>query len=299
LTGGGTAHRTLASYARPEGWLGRTVHYAAQAGSTNDIALAAGRRGAAAGLVVITEEQTAGRGRLQRRWEAPPGSSLLISMLFRPPAPFARTAARMTMICGLALAAAVRQAAGVEARIKWPNDLIVDVPGRYAPPGDGSEGEGPAAEGATAGWAKLAGMLSEIGLSPEGVPAFLVVGIGLNVNVPAPVLPSLGPNATSLLALGGRPVDRAAVLDALLGEIEWRHAALARGDDPLADWRAALAWMGEPVVVRAPGDPDHPVVGRAVGVDEEGALLVRLPGGEARRFTAGDVSLRPAQLNYR
>lgn len=269
-------NRTLASYTRSTGWLGQTVHYAQRVGSTNDLALAAGREGAAAGIVVIAEEQTKGRGRLQRRWKAPAGSSLLLSMLFRPFAPFAKTASRITMICGLALVAAVQHVTGIEAGLKWPNDLIVE---------EREGGSGP-------GWLKLAGMLSEIGLTPGGAPGFLVVGIGLNVNVPASVVRELGPNATSLLALGGQPVDRVALLDALLAEIDRRYEALSLGVDPLAAWRAALVWIGELVEIRVPGALDRPLVGRAVDVDDDGALLVRLSNGEVRQFSAGDVSLR-------
>jgi BirA family biotin operon repressor/biotin-[acetyl-CoA-carboxylase] ligase len=267
--------RSLVTYTRSGGWLGRSFRYVRQVGSTNDVVLRAGREGAPEGLVVAADEQTAGRGRVQRRWAAPVGTSLLLSMLFRPQKPFAYTASRITMACGLALRDSVLRVAGVETRIKWPNDLIVD--------------------GAEEGWYKAAGMLSEIGMSPAsqgGEPAYLVVGIGLNVNVPADVLPTLGPNAVSLSVLCGHQVDRSALLDALLMDIEQRHAALICGIDPLAAWQRALAWIGEKVEVHPAGSGDKRLLGRAVGVDDEGALLLRLSNGEIRRFSAGDVSLR-------
>ncbi len=260
------------------------MRYYAEVGSTNDVALAAGREGAEAGLVVVADAQTAGRGRLQRSWQSPPGTCLLVSLLFRPGSfdarephglaqdrGFAVWASRTTMVCGLGLREAVLEISGVPAELKWPNDLIVGP----------DEGSGT--------WRKLAGMLSEVGLADDGTPAFLVVGMGTNVNVPAAALPGLDARATSVLALTGSPTDRAALLDRLLADVERRYEALLTGEDPLPAWRDALAWMGQPVEVRGPRET---VNGVAVGVDDEGALLVTMPSGERRRFTVGDVSLR-------
>jgi BirA family biotin operon repressor/biotin-[acetyl-CoA-carboxylase] ligase len=181
------------------------------------------------------------------------------------------------MVCGLALVSAVRAETGVDARLKWPNDLIIDSAAQV-----GSE---PPTE-----WRKLAGMLSELGLD-AGEPSYLVVGIGLNVNVPAPLLPRLAPSASSLLALTGQFVDRVALLDRLLAGVDSRYESLLAGTDPLPEWRAALAWMGQVVEVKT---PERSVIGVADGVDDEGALKVRVSDDEVRRFSAGDVSLRPA-----
>ncbi len=270
----------LASYRRPDGWLGRDLRYYPEVASTNDLAVEAGRAGAEAGLVIVADLQTAGKGRLGRRWQAPAGTSLLVSMLFRPREPFAYHASRTTMVCGLALVDAVREVAACLAQLKWPNDLIVTGDALLPLPEE---------EGRGGGWAKLAGMLSEVGLDEDGQPATLVVGIGLNVNVPAGALPGLAPNATSLLALGGRKISRLRILDHVLTGIERRHARLLEGEDPLPAWRASLAWLGQPVEVRAPGED---VMGIATGVDDEGGLLLRLPDGRTRRFAAGDVTLR-------
>ncbi len=257
----------LSAY-RHQGYLGANVHYFAQASSTNTLLLQAGAEGAPEGTLFIADEQTAGRGRMGRRWEAPPGTCLLCSLLFRPPAPFDYHLARVPMIVGLAMAEAVRQTAGVDARLKWPNDLIVER--------DGS-------------WFKLAGLLGEVG-AVENVPAFLVVGIGVNVNVPPAQLPALAPNATSLLAESGRPVDRVALLDAFLTRAEAYYDRLRRGWDPLPRWRQALAWKGRPVAVQTSRGTIHGVM---EGADDDGALLVRLRNDEMRRFSVGDVTLRP------
>jgi len=262
----------LGTYQRATGRFGRNFRYFMEIGSTNDVALAAARTGAAEGLVVVADRQSAGRGRLQRRWEAPVGSSLLMSLLFRPPEPFAYFAGRITMVCGLSLVAAVGTVSGVATRLKWPNDLIYEA----------ADGSGD--------WLKLAGMLSEVVLSDAGQPVALVVGLGVNVNVAEGDLPILAPNAGSLSALTGTEVSRVDLLDTFLGEIELRYADLLCGADPAPAWREQLAWLGRPVVVHG---ADGIMQGIAEEIDAEGALVLRLPDGGTRRFLAGDVSLRP------
>ncbi len=242
--------------------------YFAQIGSTNDEAIRLGEQDAPDGLVLVAEAQTRGRGRLTRRWVAPPGSSLLMSLLFRPPQPFERIAPRVTMACGIALVDAVRHVAGIPAQLKWPNDLIVTESGS---------------------WRKLAGMLSEVGGS-SGQPEFLVVGIGLNVNVPPEYLPQLAANATSLWAEAGHPVDRVTLLATFLAQVRPLVARVYAGWDPLASWQARLAWLGSPVHLRT---PKGTVNGIAERVAPDGSLLLRLANGSVRRFPVGDVSLRP------
>jgi len=261
----------LDSYQRAAGRFGREFRYFSEVGSTNDVAMAAARGGAAEGLVVVANRQTAGRGRLQRHWEAPVGSSLLMSLLFHPPEPFVTFAGRITMVCGLSLAAAVGAVAGVAVQLKWPNDLIHG------------------AADASGDWLKLAGMLSEVVLSDAGQPVALVVGLGVNVNVTAGELLTLAPNAGSLSVLAGAEVSRVDLLDVFLGEIDSRYADLLRGVDPVPAWRERLAWLGRPVVVEG---ADDAIQGIAEDIDGEGALVLRLPDGEIRRFLAGDVSLR-------
>jgi len=249
---------------RREGW---DIHYFERVDSTNTALLEAGRQGADEGLVYITDEQTAGRGRLDRRWIAPPGTCLLLSLLFRPPEPFTYYAPRLTMLCGMAMADAVETVSGVTVQLKWPNDLILT-------------------RGDT--WRKVAGMLSEIGSGADTQP-FLVIGIGLNVNVSPELLPDLAPNATSLLAEGGQPAERVALLDAFLARVEAYRATLQDGADVLDLWRQRLAWMGRAVQLTT---PTGSVTGVAEDVDETGALWLRLPDGSRQSFSVGDVSLR-------
>ena len=248
--------------------VGRNLVVLPRTGSTNDVAKELAARGAPEGTVVVADEQTAGRGRLGRRWVAPPSTCLLFSILFRPDLPLLK-APRLTMLCSLAAADAVKAVAGLEVGLKWPNDLIVT---------------------SGAGWRKLSGVLTETGVVGERV-AFVVVGIGINVNVEPEALPSLAPNATSILAETGRRVDRAALLAAILGGVESRYGRLQAGESPYAEWAARLATLGQRVEVSA---GEEVLVGHAESVDEEGALLLRTPDGTLHRLLAGDVTLASA-----
>lgn len=251
---------------------GRNVVYLPTTGSTNDVAKALAAAGAPEGTLVVADEQTAGRGRMGRRWVAPPGTCLLLSLLFRPELPPAQ-APRLTMLCTLAAADAVKEVAGLQVALKWPNDLIVK-----------SDVRSPESQG----WRKLAGVLTETGMVERRLD-FVVVGIGLNVNVPPEVLPALAPDATSILAEVRRPVDRVTLLVALLARVERRYAALRAGESPHMEWAARLATLGRQVTAVTPGGE---LVGLAEGVDEDGALLLRKADGTLHRLTTGDVTLR-------
>jgi BirA family biotin operon repressor/biotin-[acetyl-CoA-carboxylase] ligase len=225
------------------------VEWFATLDSTNRHALDAARAGAPDGLVVVADEQTAGRGRLGRSWEAPPGSSLLVSVLLRRSGD---PAGHVVMAAGVALAAAVDDVAGVEAGLKWPNDLVVDD-------------------------RKLAGLLAEV----EGDA--LVVGAGCNVNWDA--FPAeLTESATACNLEAGRAVDRDALLDAFLDRFA---AALAVGDAVVDDYRARLVTIGRTVRVEpVRGDA---LVGTAVAVADDGALVVRDDAGTDHTVVAADV----------
>ncbi len=243
-------------------WLAHEIIHYEATGSTNDEARRLAEAGATEGTLVLAEEQTAGRGRLQRRWVAPRGQALLFSLVFYPPLG-ARDAYRLTMVSSLGCLQGVAEQTGLRPAIKWPNDLLL-------------EGK------------KLGGILSELGQAGDRL--FAVVGIGLNVNVDLSQLPELGQQATSLGQVLGRPVPRLPLLQAILRRIEAGYDRLRRGESPYQEWAANLATLGQEVRVTT---AEGPLVGRASAVDSDGALLLTLPDGTTRRILVGDVeSLR-------
>lgn len=222
----------------------------AEIDSTNRYLLDEARVGAGAGLVVVADHQTAGRGRFDRRWVAPPGSSLLVSVLLRPVAASV-DAQSAVMAAALALAGAVEEVAGLAPALKWPNDLVV-------------------------GERKLAGLLAE----RQGDA--LVVGLGCNVSWES--FPGdLALSATACNLEVGRPVDRDALLDEFLARLD---DELNRLDDVATRYRARLATLGRRVRVSTPrGDVD----GHAVDLTGDGALVVRGADGTEHAISAGDV----------
>jgi BirA family transcriptional regulator, biotin operon repressor / biotin---[acetyl-CoA-carboxylase] ligase len=228
--------------------------------STNRYALDAARAGEAPGLVVVADHQRAGRGRRGRTWTAPPGTSLLVSVLLAPPT---RTgdAHVLTMASALALQAAVSEVAGVHAALKWPNDLVVHG-------------------------LKLAGLLAEADVY-AGTVRHVVVGIGCNVGW-VDVPPELADTATSCAREAGRDVDRSALLDALLRRLGARLDAL---DGVPGDYRRQLSTIGRAVRVEL---VDAAVEGVATDVDAAGRLVVQPASGDPVVVAVGDVvHLRP------
>jgi BirA family biotin operon repressor/biotin-[acetyl-CoA-carboxylase] ligase len=226
--------------------------------STNRSLLDRARAGAPAGLVLVADHQTAGRGRLGRSWQAAPGASLLVSVLLRPDVPVAR-AHLVTFASGLAAVEACQLVAGARAALKWPNDVVVD-------------------DGVTE--AKLAGLLAE-SVIDAGALSALVVGMGLNLRSV-----DLPDGAVSLEQLAGRPVDRQAVLDAWLAGLDRRLGNL---DAVPEEYRKVSSTIGRTVQVeRAEGT----VEGFAEDVDDRGHLLVRVAGGVVDHAVGDVVHLR-------
>ncbi len=215
-----------------------------RADSTNLRARALALAGAPHGAIVTADEQTAGRGRQGRSWVAPAGRALLLSVVVRDP----------PRLLPLVAAVAVADACGEEARIKWPNDVLL-------------------------GGRKAAGILVE-GRPQEG---WAVAGIGVNVAVRADDLPDeLRGRATGL---GLEPGDVERVLGDICAALERRLAA--DGRDVLAAWRERDALHGHRIAWNGG-------TGTAAGIDDAGRLLVRTPGGTTVELDAGEVHLRPA-----
>ncbi len=240
--------------------LWRTVEVVAATGSTNADLAARARQGEPAGIVLATDHQVAGRGRLGRTWTAPAGSSIAMSVLLRPERDPA-TWTWLPLLAGLAVADSLRAVAGVPAVLKWPNDVLVDD-------------------------AKVCGILAERVDSPAG-PA-CVLGLGINVHLGADELPV--PTATSLAVLRpGQRFVRAEIMATVLATLALLYHRWEDGLDAelAADYLARSGTIGRSVRVLT-GDGSS-VTGDAVGVDAEGRLRVRTPAG-VQTFAAGDVT---------
>lgn len=246
----------------------------ASTGSTNADLLAAARAGAAAGAVLIAEEQTAGRGRLDRSWDSQPGAALTFSVLLRPSQVPPPRLSWLPLLTGVAMASALEAAAGLRVSLKWPNDVL-------------------ASAGPQGGSGKLAGILA------EQAGDAIVVGVGLNVSATKDELPA--PFATSLWLQGAPGLDRQVILVAVLRELEhWylRWCETSPPGDPDASGLRAqylryCATVGQDVRVELPGG--SVLAGRAVDVDGAGRLLVSA-GGAVQAVSAGDVvHVRPPQ----
>ncbi|MFJ5151064.1 biotin--[acetyl-CoA-carboxylase] ligase [Streptomyces sp. NPDC088353] len=240
-------------------------------GSTNtDLVARAAAGKAGEGAVLVAEEQTSARGRLDRRWTAPPRSGLFFSVLLRPSeVPVARWG-WLPLLTGVAVATGLSRAAGVDTALKWPNDLLVTV-------GDEER--------------KAGGILAERA-GEDGV----VIGVGVNVTLRQEELPV--PRAGSLALAGAVSTDRDPLLRAVLRSLEdWYGRWRAAGGDPAASglqetYAAGCATLGRVVRAELPGD--RSVVGEAVAVDGDGRLVIATEAGVQEPVGAGDiVHLRP------
>lgn len=236
----------------------------AEVTSTNDLARDHARRGVAEGTVVVTGYQTAGRGRQGREWLAPPGTSLLMSIILRPNPALARSA-WLTLIGGVGVAEVIGEVCDLPARVKWPNDVRID--GR-----------------------KVAGVLAE-GSRIEGAPV-VVLGIGLNVAQTADQFPpELAETATSLRLAGEREWTPRELLQPVWQRLRELYEELQR--DAVATvrrrWESVDETVGRLVTVEV---GETLWRGRATRIDDHGSLWIEDEAGELREVTAGEVTLR-------
>ncbi len=244
----------------------------AQIGSTNDAAREWAAAGAPHGAVVLAEEQIAGRGRFARRWNAPPGTALLLSVIIRPGLTHQKYMARLPLIGALAVVEALTPTplpqvgeGQIPIGIKWPNDALLN--GR-----------------------KVAGILAETewqGNTPDGG----ILGIGLNVRVDFSGT-ELETRAISAEPALGVLIDRVALLTNLLARVDYWTARLS--SPALIDtWRSKLVTIGQRITARfADDDQAASISGVAIGVDDSGALLVQADDGTLHRLVAGEVTLQ-------
>jgi BirA family biotin operon repressor/biotin-[acetyl-CoA-carboxylase] ligase len=240
------------------------IHYYQALGSTNDEGATLAKMGSPEGTLVLADEQVSGRGRLGRAWHSPPGLGIWTSVLLRPAIPV-EGAFSVTAVASLAVAAAVREASGLDPALKWPNDVLLD--GK-----------------------KVAGILAELG-APRGRIDWAVVGIGVNVHHRGEDFPpELRPRATSVFLASGRSAPRAKILRTLAEGIGSRMETLrSRGpDEILEEWSRLCCLWGRRVRVEGGG---MLVEGVARELDPNGALVLRTDNGTVKSVVAGDVSL--------
>lgn len=274
----------LVRHGLPTYVFGQNVIYVEQTGSTNTELKRLAQWGAPEGMLYLTDEQLVGRGRLERSWYAPPQSSLLLSLLFRPGDLVApHQAQRLTMLCALALADAIELHTELSPGVKWPNDLVWT---------DGK---------------KLAGILTELDIEGEQLN-WAVVGVGLNVNVdfsqqvqadpdrpgrPGSGGPPLAQTATSLSMIMKRDTGglRLPILQSFLFNVERRYEALRQGRLPHQEWQERLVGLGQTAKITVI-DAAEAYEGLLAGVDENGALLLTQTDGSTVTIYAGDVTMR-------
>ncbi len=241
--------------------IGSDIRVFEETDSTNAQAMVLGDTGAPEGLVVVADRQTAGKGRLGRRWLSPGGVNLYVSILLRPTV-LPLEASQLTFLSAVAVCRTVAEVSGLQPTVKWPNDILLN--GR-----------------------KMAGLLNEMSSETDRVN-HVVLGIGVNLNMPADQIPTqLRYPATSLAIEAGHPVSRLGFARSLLTQVDLLYRDyLENGARPvLSAWEAYCDWTGTMIEVDC---QNLTIRGIMTGLDNDGALLVRTATG-VERILAGDV----------
>ncbi len=245
-------------------WLGHTLWSYSETGSTNDIALARAAEGAPEGAVVLAEAQRRGRGRFHRKWFSPPGANILASVILRPEL-HPSLVSQLVIAAAVAVAETLRSLHGLDAHIKWPNDVCVC--GR-----------------------KIAGVLAELSAEAEQIN-HVVIGIGLNVNMAPSQLPkAVRSTASSVQIELGHAISRLDVLGELLVHLErwyerWRRDGFAPVKARWAELSSSLGRRVEVVSGKAK------ITGLVADLDDDGALTLRLDSGLVRKIASGDMTV--------
>lgn len=246
-------------------WLGHEIHYEDSVISTNEMAKKIANAGCADGLLCIAEEQVGGKGRLSRGWFSPYAQGIWFSVVLKPPF-LPQEAAKCTLLAAVAVVKGVNEYTGVEAGIKWPNDILF-------------------------GGKKMVGILTEMN-AEFGHINYVVIGTGINVNIKTEDLSDeLKDIVASLSQVADKEINRAELLALILKHLEDLYEQVLKdGFAPiLAEWRKWSVTLGKEVKVLA---PDETYEGKAVDIDEEGLLVVERKDGRRVKVIAGDVSIR-------
>ena len=242
--------------------IGKEIHLLPSVASTNTLAMEMAANGSPEGTVVIAETQTGGKGRLGRKWISPKGN-LYLSVILRPAVPLQK-APLITLMGAVAIVSAIRTTCGLEAGIKWPNDILVS--GK-----------------------KVSGLLTELSAEQDRI-RHIVLGIGVDVNMELEALPpEVREQTTTLAEASGKTMDRTLLLRQILRDLDrWYGVFLSNGPEVLREWRSLNLTTGSRVAVSGAGET---LEGLARGVDDEGRLVVGLDDGTMRTVAAGDVTI--------
>lgn len=238
-------------------FIGRRTVYHQRLPTTMDAARDEARNGAAEGTVVVAGEQTAARGRLKRSWLSPRGNIAFSVILY----PTREQLAALIMVSSLAVVGGIETVTGLQAGIKWPNDVL--VAGK-----------------------KVCGILIESSFQGSRLD-YAIVGVGINVNLEPADFPEITPIATSLSLELGKSVSRLRLIRTVLSDLERLY--LAPQETVFRQWQDRLVTLGSDVRVTS---GDTLLDGVAESVEPDGSLMLRLPDGRLTRITVGDVSLR-------
>ncbi|MDY6834303.1 MAG: biotin--[acetyl-CoA-carboxylase] ligase [Chloroflexota bacterium] len=248
-------------------YLGQEIVHFFEVGSTQDEARRLAEKGAIEGVTVIAETQLSGRGRVGRSWNSPSGSGIYISIILRPNLK-PNEALQIPIVAGVAVACAISEVVSVEPKIKWPNDIIL-------------------------GSKKVGGILAEMSAEIDKVN-YIILGIGMNVNTTKESFPEeIKSIATSLSEECNRKVERVQLVQQLLRELEalYEEFKLVGFTPARKRWKKLNNTIGQRVKVGG----TEAIVGNAIDIDKDGALIVKDDEGNRKRVVAGDVFLRTVE----
>lgn len=245
-------------------FIGKKIHYYTKTESTNTVASNLALNGAPEGTLVIAEEQSGGRGRLDRKWLSRAYDNILMSLIFRPQLPAAEVFS-ITMLCSVAIVRAITKTTGLLTLIKWPNDIYINNK-------------------------KIAGILTELSADQDRVN-YVITGIGLNVNYDTNAYPEIRDIATSISSVTGQRTSRIELLRSILEEIEECYLMLRSGNRACirTEWNKNSLIIGKQVQIISANSIDE---GIADSIDDDGSLLLIGTDGVKKKIYCGDVSLR-------
>jgi BirA family biotin operon repressor/biotin-[acetyl-CoA-carboxylase] ligase len=242
---------------------GGQVHLLSTVESTQEEAKKLAELGAPEGTTVIAEEQTGGRGRQGKKWHSPLGKGIWMSVVLRPGLPLLSTP-QLTLLAGVAVCRAIRRVSGVDAGIKWPNDLM-------------------------AGGRKICGILLESALREQELE-YCIAGIGISVNLTEADYPDFlnGIGTSLLIERGGKPVDRSVLAGAVLAELESLYTDYLEAGFPMVAllWESMSVTLGRQV---ARNTPQGRMEGLATGLDAGGGLLLKDSAGNIHSVCSGEI----------